>query len=197
MSQNPPKTQAQIDAENAERDRILNSPDRSSASPSQAHDAAENERRQQEAARERGPAVQTGLAQAEIDARARNAATRAPEFGHAAPSRTQEQINAENDERRHLAANPNNPRASDFVHNQAKTAEPRPDSPIPGDRFHERDPAVPKGSKTGPLPGNFPGRLQLKVAGFPTYETARTANLNAIAGIDGATAKLIEAALKE
>jgi hypothetical protein len=52
------------------------------------------------------------------------------------------------------------------------------------------------GTRTGLLPGNFPGRLQLVTAGFPTYETARTiSQLTAIAGIDGPTAKLIAAEL--
>ena len=76
-----------------------------------------------------------------------------------------------------------------------KTFEP---SPIPGDTFHERGPAIRVGKKEGPLPGNFPGYHQLKVAGFTTYESARTiVDLKLIAGLDEPTQKAAEKALEE
>jgi hypothetical protein len=81
---------------------------------------------------------------------------------------------------------------------KAEPLKPVAPSPIPGDTFHERGPAIREGTKTGPLPGNFPGFHQLKVAGFTTYESARTIpDLNKIAGLDAATAKLIEAELEK
>src|SRR4030095_13093238 len=91
----------------------------------------------------------------------------------------------------------------------AATPEPEPSpkveplktfapSPVPGDTFHERDAPIREGTKTGPLPGDFPGFFQLKVAGFTTYESARTiTDLSLIAGLDAETAKAIETALEE
>jgi hypothetical protein len=70
-------------------------------------------------------------------------------------------------------------------------------SPIPGDLFHERGPAIRTGTKTGLLPGDFPGYFALKAAGFVTYEAARTiVDLRLIAGLDDEERKLIDAALK-